>query len=64
MNELQEHLANGNIDDKGVNDLKELVQKGREAHKKQMEETKKSFEKLGQLMIVGGLPSGSVAYLA
>ena len=64
MNELQEHLANGNIDDESVDELKNLVRKARQAHKEQMGETKKTFNKLGIVMVGRGLPRGSVAYLS
>lgn len=64
MNELQNHLRDGNIDDNSVGTLKELVRKGREAHKKQMDETRKTFDKLSNLMIVGGLPPANVAFLS
>lgn len=64
MNELQSHLRDGNIDDNSVGTLKQLVHKGREAHKKQMDETRKTFDKLSNLMIVGGLPPANVAFLS
>ncbi|ADO67208.1 hypothetical protein crov175 [Cafeteria roenbergensis virus] len=63
MNEIQEQLATGNIDDKSVGTLKELVIQGRKAHKLQTEETKQTFNKIGNLLILTGLPMNSVSYL-
>lgn len=63
MNEIQEQLSSGNIDDKSVGTLKELVIQGRKAHKKQTEETKQTFNKIGNLMLLTGFPSNSVSYL-